>query len=150
MIDRDSEMAEDRRIRFRVGINLGDIIADGDDIFGDGVNIAARLEALAQPGGICISRVVRDQIRDKLPYAFQDRGGAGRQKHREAGARLCDECRCRSGVASGRNRSTTGFGAAGHSRTDCRHGRGRDSRLAGSADRKAIELLSGREHERCG
>ena len=74
MIDRDSEMAEDLRIRFRVGINLGDIIADGDDIFGDGVNIAARLEALAQPGGICISRVVRDQIRDKLPYAFQDRG----------------------------------------------------------------------------
>jgi adenylate cyclase len=74
MIDQDPEIAEDRRIRFRVGINLGDIIVDGDDIFGDGVNIAARLEALAQPGGICISRVVRDQIRDKLPHAFQDMG----------------------------------------------------------------------------
>ena len=61
-------------IRFRIGVNLGDIIADGDDIFGDGVNVAARLEALAEPGGICISRVVRDQIRDKLPYAFEDTG----------------------------------------------------------------------------
>src|SRR5207244_12187419 len=51
MVDRETELAEDRRIRFRVGINLGDIIADGDDIFGDGVNVAARLEALAEPGG---------------------------------------------------------------------------------------------------
>jgi adenylate cyclase len=74
VVDRDSEMAEDRRIRFRVGINLGDIIADEGDIFGDGVNVAARLEALAEPGGICISRVVRDQIRDKLSYAFEDMG----------------------------------------------------------------------------
>jgi adenylate cyclase len=74
MADRDIEMAEGRPIRFRVGINLGDIIADGDDIFGDGVNAAARLEALAEPGGICISRVVRDQIRDKLSYAFDDMG----------------------------------------------------------------------------
>jgi TolB-like protein/class 3 adenylate cyclase len=74
MIDREAEVAEDRRIRFRVGINLGDIIVDGDDIFGDGVNVAARLEALALPGGICISRVVRDQIRDKLPYAFENMG----------------------------------------------------------------------------
>jgi adenylate cyclase len=74
MVDRDTDLAQDQRIRFRVGINLGDIIADGDDIFGDGVNIAARLEALAEPGGICISRVVRDQIRDKLPYPFEDMG----------------------------------------------------------------------------
>jgi adenylate cyclase len=74
MIDREAGMPEDRRIRFRIGINLGDIIVDGDDIFGDGVNVAARLEALAEPGGICISRMVRDQIRDKLPYAFQDLG----------------------------------------------------------------------------
>src|SRR6266404_2536230 len=75
MIDREAGMAEDRRIRFRIGINLGDIIIDGGDIFGDGVNIAARLEALAEPGGICISRMVRDQIRDKLPYPFEDKGG---------------------------------------------------------------------------
>ena len=60
--------------QFRAGINLGDVIAERDDIFGDGVNVAARLEALAEPGGICVSRVVRDQIRDKLPYAFEDRG----------------------------------------------------------------------------
>jgi adenylate cyclase len=74
MTDRDAAMAEDRRIKFRIGINLGDIIADDDDIFGDGVNVAARLEALAEPGGICISRVVRDQIRDKLSYAFENMG----------------------------------------------------------------------------
>jgi adenylate cyclase len=74
MVDREAGMPEDRRIRFRIGINLGDIIVDGDDIFGDGVNVAARLEALAEPGGICISRTVRDQIRDKLAYAFQDLG----------------------------------------------------------------------------
>src|SRR5580700_4294298 len=74
MIDREAGMPEDRRIRFRIGINLGDIIVDGGDIFGDGVNVAARLEALSEPGGICISRMVRDQIRDKLAYAFEDLG----------------------------------------------------------------------------
>jgi adenylate cyclase len=74
MLDREAPIEGDRRIRFRIGINLGDIIADGDDIFGDGVNVAARLEALADPGGICVSRTVRNQIRDKLPYAFEDMG----------------------------------------------------------------------------
>ena len=74
MIDREPEVPEERRIRFRIGVNLGDVIAEDDDIFGDGVNIAARLEALAEPGGICVSRMVRDQIRDKLPYPFEDRG----------------------------------------------------------------------------
>jgi adenylate cyclase len=74
MLDRERAIAEDRRIQFRVGINLGDIIIDGNDIFGDGVNIAARLEALAEPGGICISRTVRDQVRDKLRYRFDDLG----------------------------------------------------------------------------
>jgi len=74
MIDRETGIPEERRIRFRVGINLGDVIAEDGDIFGDGVNVAARLEALADPGGICISRMVRDQIRDKLPYAFADLG----------------------------------------------------------------------------
>jgi hypothetical protein len=74
LADRDVDLPEDRQIKFRVGINLGDIIVDDDDIFGDGVNVPARLEALAQPGGICISRVVRDQIRDKLPYPFEDMG----------------------------------------------------------------------------
>ena len=72
MIDREPELPEERHIRFRIGINLGDVIAEEHDIFGDGVNVAARLEALAEPGGIFISRVVRDQVRDKLPYPFED------------------------------------------------------------------------------
>ena len=55
MARRDAEVSEDRRIEYRIGINVGDIIVDGDDIFGDGVNVAARLEGLADPGGICIS-----------------------------------------------------------------------------------------------
>jgi TolB-like protein/class 3 adenylate cyclase/Tfp pilus assembly protein PilF len=74
MADRNAETIEDKRITFRAGINLGDVIAEPDDIYGDGVNVAARLETLSEPGGICISRVVRDQIRDKLPYPFEDKG----------------------------------------------------------------------------
>jgi adenylate cyclase len=57
MIDREPDVPEERRIRFRIGVNLGDVIVEEHDIFGDGVNVAARLEALAEPGGICISRV---------------------------------------------------------------------------------------------
>jgi len=74
MAERNAATPVDQRIEFRIGVNVGDVIAEADDIFGDGVNIAARLEALAEPGGICISRTVRDQIRDKLPYPFEDRG----------------------------------------------------------------------------
>jgi TolB-like protein/Tfp pilus assembly protein PilF len=74
MLDREPEATDERQIRFRIGVNLGDIIAEGGDIFGDGVNVAARLEALAEPGGICVSRTVRDHIRDKLPYPFEDLG----------------------------------------------------------------------------
>src|SRR5439155_9471566 len=74
MAEREPEVPEEQRFRFRIGINLGDVIVEAHDIFGDGVNVAARLEGLAEPGGICISRVVRDQIRDKLPYPFEDRG----------------------------------------------------------------------------
>jgi TolB-like protein/class 3 adenylate cyclase len=74
MIDREPEMLDDQRTRFRIGINLGDVIAEEHDIFGDGVNVAARLEALAEPGGICVSRVVRDQVRDRLEYTFEDMG----------------------------------------------------------------------------
>jgi adenylate cyclase len=62
MADRDPDVPDERRIRFRIGINLGDVIVEEQDIFGDGVNVAARLEALAEPSGICISRVVRDQV----------------------------------------------------------------------------------------
>jgi TolB-like protein/class 3 adenylate cyclase/Flp pilus assembly protein TadD len=74
MVDREPEVPEDQRIKFRIGINLGDVIAEDHDIFGDGVNVAARLEALAEPGGICVSRVVRDQVRDKLDFVFEDMG----------------------------------------------------------------------------
>jgi adenylate cyclase len=74
MAERNAGVAPDKRLDFRIGINVGDIIIDGDDIFGDGVNVAARLEALADPGGICVSRNVRDQVLDKLSFAFEDLG----------------------------------------------------------------------------
>jgi adenylate cyclase len=74
MAEREPDVPEERRIRFRIGVNLGDVIVEEDDIFGDGVNVAARLEALAEPGGICVSRVVRDQVRDRLDYTFEDLG----------------------------------------------------------------------------
>jgi adenylate cyclase len=74
MAERNAGIPPDKRIEFRVGINLGDVIAEEHDIFGDGVNVAARLEALAEPGGICASRMVRDHVRDKLDYIFEDLG----------------------------------------------------------------------------
>ena len=74
MAGRNAGVPPDRRIEFRVGINLGDIISEEGDIFGDGVNVAARLEALAEPGGVCVNRVVRDQVRDKLALSFEDMG----------------------------------------------------------------------------
>jgi class 3 adenylate cyclase len=73
-LERNAGTPPEKRIEFRVGINIGDVIVEGGDIFGDGVNVAARLEGLAEPGGVCVSGVVRDQIRDKLPYPFEDRG----------------------------------------------------------------------------
>src|SRR5271168_1489739 len=74
MAERNADVPAGKRIEFRVGINVGDIISDDNDIYGDGVNVAARLEALAEPGGICVSRVVRDQVRDKLDFTFDDQG----------------------------------------------------------------------------
>jgi class 3 adenylate cyclase/pimeloyl-ACP methyl ester carboxylesterase len=74
MVSRNVSLSEDKRIVFRIGINVGDIIIDGDDIFGEGVNIAARLQTLCQPGGVCISRAANDQIRGKLSLAFADLG----------------------------------------------------------------------------
>ena len=74
MAERDLQLPVEQRIRFRIGVNLGDVIVEEHDIFGDGVNLAARLEALAEPGGICISRMVRDQVRDKLPNPVEDMG----------------------------------------------------------------------------
>jgi len=74
MVERNAEVPTERRIQFRVGINVGDIISDNDDIYGDGVNVAARLETLADPGGIDVSRTVHDQVRDKLNFSFEDLG----------------------------------------------------------------------------
>ena len=74
MAIREADVPEDRRICFRVGINLGDIIIDGDDILGDGVNIAARLEGLAEPGGVCISDVVHQSVFGKVDFAFKEMG----------------------------------------------------------------------------
>jgi adenylate cyclase len=74
LVGRDADVPEDRRIQYRIGINLGDIVIDGDDILGDGVNIAARLEALAKPGGVCISGTVHDHLAGKLDPVFEDGG----------------------------------------------------------------------------
>ena len=74
MAERNAGEAEDQQTRFRIGINIGDIIIEGGDIFGDGVNIAARLEGLADPGGICVHRDVRSQVRNRLPLPFEDMG----------------------------------------------------------------------------
>src|SRR5262245_25290963 len=74
MLERNSKVPSESRIQFRVGINVGDIIIDGEDIFGDGVNVAARLQALADPGGIMVSSIVHDQVRDKLSFSFEDMG----------------------------------------------------------------------------
>src|SRR6266852_4646392 len=63
-----------RRMEFRIGVNLGDVIVEGEQIYGDGVNVAARLESLADPGGICISGTVYEQVRDKLAFGYKDSG----------------------------------------------------------------------------
>src|SRR6266446_4677348 len=64
----------ERRMEFRIGVNLGDVMVEGEQIYGDGVNVAARLESLADPGGICISGTAHDQVRDKLALAYEDAG----------------------------------------------------------------------------
>ncbi len=71
---RNTELAEERRLRFRIGVNLGDVMVKGDDLLGDGVNVAARLEGLAEPGGICISGNVHEQIENKLDLGYEDLG----------------------------------------------------------------------------
>src|ERR1700732_3385367 len=74
MAERNAEVPDEKRIEFRIGINVGDVIIDRDDIFGDGVNVAARLEGLAKPGGICISDDAHRQVRGKFDVAFEDEG----------------------------------------------------------------------------
>src|SRR4030088_3266239 len=74
MVQRNAGIPQDKQIVFRIGINVGDIIIDGDDIFGDGVNIAARLEKICEPGGVCFSKGENNTSRDKLSLAFADMG----------------------------------------------------------------------------
>ncbi len=74
MRDRNVDLVPDRRIEFRIGVNLGDVIVEGDDIYGDGVNIAVRLESIAEPGGISVSNSVRDQVGNRLDLTFEDKG----------------------------------------------------------------------------
>ena len=87
MADRNRALAADRRLDFRIGVNVGDIIIDGDDIFGDGVNIAARLQEVADPGGICISQSVHENIRNRFESEFAD-GGERRLKNIEQDVRV--------------------------------------------------------------
>src|SRR5215467_7690289 len=74
MAERNTDLPPAKRIEFRIGIHQGDVIVEDGDIFGDRVNLAVRLGGLAEPGGICVSRVVRDEIRDKLDVSFEDLG----------------------------------------------------------------------------
>ncbi len=74
MAERNASIPEELRIRFRIGINIGDVLVEGDDIYGDGVNVAARLEGLAEPGGICVSRTVFNHVTNKIGLGFEDLG----------------------------------------------------------------------------
>ena len=87
MLEREADVLEDRRIRYRIGINLGDIVIDGDDILGDGVNVAARLEGLAEPGGLCISGTTYDHLKQKVNVGYEDLGEV-RVKNLEAPVRI--------------------------------------------------------------
>src|SRR5579864_4405271 len=70
----NAKLPPERRMEFRIGVNLGDVMVEGDQIYGDGINVAARLESLADPGGICISGTVHEHIQNKLALGYQDRG----------------------------------------------------------------------------
>ncbi len=74
MAERNADVAENKRMQFRIGVNLGDIMIEGTDVFGNGVNIAARLQELAEPGGIWMSNVVHDQVRHSLKLRYEDQG----------------------------------------------------------------------------
>src|SRR5215510_9735813 len=74
MKDANAALSDDRAFVLRVGLNLGDVVVEGDDLYGDGVNVAARLEAMADPGGICLSAAIHQQVERLLPFAFRDLG----------------------------------------------------------------------------
>jgi adenylate cyclase len=74
MPEHNTSVAADSRIELRIGVNLGDVIVEGNDLYGDGVNIAARIEVLADAGGVFVSNTVHDHVRDRLPFVFEDLG----------------------------------------------------------------------------
>ena len=88
MVEGNAETPEAKRIVYRIGVNLGDVLIEGDDILGDGVNIAARLEALCEPGGVMISGAAYEHIRGRIDAAFVDLGETVAQEHRASGAGL--------------------------------------------------------------
>jgi class 3 adenylate cyclase len=88
MPERNAGVAADNRIELRIGINLGDVIVEGDDLYGDGVNIAARIEALAEAGGVFVSNTVHDQVRGPAALCLRRSGRAAGQEHRPTGPRL--------------------------------------------------------------
>ena len=99
MVERNADVPQEKRIEFRVGVNLGDVMIEGRDLYGDGVNIAARLEAFAEPGGICISQTVLNHARDKVAFDVGGRGRANSEEHRSACP--CLPHRRRSSAAGG-------------------------------------------------
>ncbi len=112
---RNDSLPEGRRMYFRVGVNLGDVVVKDQDLLGDGVNVAARLETIAEPGGICISSSVYDQITGKLDLGFQDIGEQIPQEHLAA-----DPCLSADGVdAADTGRSRRVFDRSGGARNDC-------------------------------
>ena len=125
MARRNRDMPASRTLLYRIGINLGDVIVEAGDIFGDGVNVAARLEAMAEPGGICISAAVRDQVGDRLNVGYEDLGDRASQEHHPADSCFqsccrrsnagCRRCRLpRAAGASVRRAQTVDRGASVH------------------------------------
>jgi hypothetical protein len=128
MARRNADVAAGRWIQFRIGINLGDVIVEDDDIFGDGVNLAARLEALAEPGGICVSGAVRDQIGDRLGIKSPSTISANRDSRTSPGGS--------GSTASGRRGD---HGIAGHA----------PSNIAGRSGQEAVDRgLAVPQHQR--
>ena len=89
----NAKLPPERRMEFRIGVNLGDVMVEGEQIYGDGVNVAARLESLAEPGGICISGNVHEQVRSKLRAGLRRPRRADGQEYRASGARLASAAR---------------------------------------------------------
>ena len=104
MPERNADVPEDRRIEFRIGINLGDVIVEGDDLFGDGVNVAARLEGVARPGGIAVSQSVRDHVGNKLDLDLRGPRRAAAQEYRPAGPGFRRGARSREAAADAPSR----------------------------------------------